>query len=106
MRCRGQLDTPVPLPGFVVSAKDPTLALPCPRSEACLGGNGSYCNKSYTGTRCARCVDGTYMFNNTCRECGIAALTWIFAVILPCMLVVGVPPHPNPCSCAPALALV
>ncbi len=92
MFCAGKLGAPIAKEGFVVSTIDPTLALECAFSEACLGGNGSngsYCNTTYTGNRCARCVEGAYMINKECRPCGNTPLIWIFGVIFPCVLVLG-----------------
>jgi hypothetical protein len=96
MHCLGRLAVPTALPGFVVSSARPTLALQCANFEACLGGNSSNssnCAPSYTGNRCARCVEGTYMINDSCEPCGISALIWIFGVLVPCSLLIGASPN-------------
>lgn len=89
MRCLGQLSMPIALPGFVVSTANPTLALQCAKIEACLGGNSNNCAPSYTGNRCAQCVEGTYLLNQSCEPCGVSALIWILGVLMPCLVLVG-----------------
>ena len=104
MVCLGRLRAPFAMPGFVVSLVDPTIGLPCPSEEACLGGPSSgnasgivTCLAGYAGTRCARCTEGNYLLKNRCKPCGIPALIWTFSVIVPIVAIIGASLMIHPC---------
>ena len=85
MKCLGRLSAPFAKPGYFISPIDPTIGLKCPLEEACLGGpsGNSSCGPGHAGKRCTRCTEGHYQLYHRCNECGVAALIWIFSVILP-----------------------
>ena len=90
MSCVGRLSAPIALPGFAISAVSSIQAVECANFEACLGGNSSSCAPSYTGSRCARCVEETYRLDDACQPCGISSLIWIFGILGPCFAVITV----------------